>query len=62
MDQTSRDTEGMQGDGVRDDAARAADEHAKAGEPASRTSRDAIDGASDTADDMQRDDGAGSGR
>ena len=29
MSQTSRDTEGMQGDGVRDDAARAADARAK---------------------------------
>ena len=50
MDETSRDTEGMQGDGVRDDAARTADERAKAGEATSRTSRDAMRG--------KRDDGA----
>ena len=45
MDETSRDTEGMQGDGVRDDAARVADDRAKAGDATSRTSADAMGGA-----------------
>ena len=47
MDQTNGDTEGMQGDGVRDDAARTADARAKAGEPTSRTSEKAMGAASD---------------
>jgi len=64
MDQTNGDTEGMQGDGVRDDAARTADTRARAGEPTSRTSENAMgarndEGGTDGADDANRErDGA----
>ena len=59
MDETNHDTEGMQGDGVRDDAARTADARARAGEPTSRTSEDAMGAEGDEAGGDRTDDARG---